>query len=80
MPDTANTPLKLPPTQNLRWFDRRYPMGPGNIFVGFSLDTNVFRTLAKADFERTQKLIDSFTRREIRINFRLQLAENGLQP
>jgi len=46
---------------------------------GFNLEPNAFRILAKADFERTQKLIDGFSRREIRALLRLQLAENGLQ-
>ena len=49
----------------------------GGMF-GFQLDQNLIRTFAKADFERTLKLIDTFTRREMRIGVRLQLAENGL--
>jgi hypothetical protein len=46
-------------------------------FFGFQLDQNVLRSLAKTDFERTLKLIDSFTRRELRISLKLQLAETG---
>ena len=42
------------------------------------MDPTLFRNLAKADFERTTKLIDNFGRREMRINLKLQLAENGL--
>ncbi len=45
---------------------------------GFQIDTGTLRTLAKTDLERAQKLIDLFTRREIRAAFRLQLAETGL--
>lgn len=45
---------------------------------GFQLDPNLVRSLAKADFERATKLIDSFTRRELRIALKLQLAESGL--
>lgn len=45
---------------------------------GFQFDPNLLRSLAKADFERTTKLIDRFTRREMRIALRLQLAEHGL--
>jgi len=56
-----------------------FSMANGNIYYGYFLDPGTFRSLAKSDFERTQKLIDGFTRREMRINFRLQLAEN-LQP
>jgi len=43
---------------------------------GFAFDAAVLRALAKADLEKTNKLIDTFARREIRIAFRLQLAEN----
>lgn len=45
---------------------------------GFQFDQNLLRALAKADFERTTKLIDRFTRREMRIALKLQLAEHGL--
>lgn len=45
---------------------------------GFQFDANLLRSLAKADFERTTKLLDRFTRREMRIALKLQLAEHGL--
>jgi|CXWL01.1.fsa_nt_gi hypothetical protein len=45
---------------------------------GFQLDPNLIRSLAKADFDRTIKLIDGFTRREMRISIKMQLAETGL--
>lgn len=49
-----------------------------NNTYGFYFDQSVIRSLAKADFERAIKLIDSFTRRELRIALKLQLAETGL--
>ncbi len=49
-----------------------------NNSYGFYFDQNLIRSLAKADFERAIKLIDSFTRREFRIALKLQLAESGL--
>ncbi|MEP6944955.1 MAG: hypothetical protein ABJA02_03495 [Acidobacteriota bacterium] len=52
-----------------------FELAVGNPY-GFLIDPTVFRLLSKSDFERTLKLIDSFSRREIRISFRLQLAEN----
>lgn len=45
---------------------------------GFQFDPNLLRSLAKADFDRTTRLIDRLTRREMRIALKLQLAENGL--
>ncbi len=45
---------------------------------GFHFDPNLLRSLAKADFDRTTKLIDRFSRREMRIALKLQVAENGL--
>lgn len=47
-------------------------------YFGFQFDQNVLRMLAKSDFDRTIKLIDSFTRREMRISLKMQLAETGL--
>lgn len=55
-----------------------FVMSNGGFNFGFYMDQNLYRTLAKADFERTTKLIDNFTRREMRIFLKLQLAENGL--
>ena len=49
-----------------------------NNSYGFYFDQNLIRSLAKADFERAIKLIDTFTRREFRISLKLQLAETGL--
>ncbi len=49
-----------------------------NSSYGFQFDPNLTRLLARADFERAIKLIDSFTRREFRIALKLQLAETGL--
>ena len=46
-----------------------------NTNFGFQLEPTVLRALAKADPGRTAKLLDRFTRREIRITLRFQLAE-----
>lgn len=51
----------------------------GSSTYGFQLDLGTIRALAKADLDRTQKLIDLFTRREIRADLRLRLAESGLK-
>ncbi|MGE3467441.1 MAG: hypothetical protein AB7J13_10965, partial [Pyrinomonadaceae bacterium] len=41
-------------------------------------DRALIAAFAKADFDRTVKLIDAFTRREMRISLKMQLAETGL--
>ena len=45
--------------------------------IGFSVDPSVWRVLFKADADRADKLIDSLTRRELRIAIRLQLAQQA---
>ena len=50
-----------------------YTLVPSPAF-GFQLDPAVWRALQKADAERTYRLIDGFTRRELRISIRFQLA------
>lgn len=45
---------------------------------GFQFDQNLFKTLLKADLERTTKLIDRFSRMEMRIALKMQLSETGL--
>jgi hypothetical protein len=40
----------------------------------------LFRTLGRADFERTVKLIDKFERPEIRLFARLRLVQSLLDP
>lgn len=47
--------------------------------VGFQFSQPVLAALAKADYERTTKMIDSFSRREVRISLKLQLAETALK-
>lgn len=47
----------------------------GNSFGYYGTDSSQLSTLARSDFDRTIKLIDSFNRREIRISLALQLAE-----
>lgn len=51
---------------------------PANPNFGFQLEPNLLRTLAKADFDRTVKLLDGLTRREVRTHFKFQLVELGL--
>lgn len=54
-----------------------FVIGTGNSY-GFQFDMGTLRSLAKADLDRLNKLIDGLTRREIRTGIRLQLAESGL--
>lgn len=54
-----------------------FVIGAGNSY-GFQFDLGTLRVLSKADFDRTNKLIDGLSRREIRIGLKLQLAESGL--
>lgn len=51
---------------------------PASPNFGFQIEPNLLRTLAKADFDRTVKLLDGLTRREVRTYFRFQLVESGL--
>ena len=44
----------------------------------YGADFSVLQILLKNDFDCTMSLIDGFTRREIRIALKLQLAESGL--
>jgi len=50
-------------------------LNQGNSFGYYGADYTPVRALAERDFQRTIGLIDSFTRREIRISLKLQLAE-----
>jgi len=43
---------------------------------GYYYDPSIVSVLAKNDFDRTMKLIDGFSRREVRLALLLQLAEN----
>jgi len=51
-----------------------FVLSQGNSF-GFYADYSPLRNLLGNDFDRTMKLIDSLSRREIRISLKLQLAE-----
>ncbi len=42
---------------------------------GISIDPTIFRNLAASDFDRTNAIIDSFTRTELRISLRMYLVE-----
>lgn len=55
-----------------------YVMSQGISYGFYGAEFSVFRTFLKNDFDRTMNLIDGFTRREIRIGLKLQLAENFL--
>lgn len=55
-----------------------FVLSNGGYSFGFAPDMSMLKALAKADFERTLKFIDGFTRPEMRISLRLQLAESGL--
>ena len=56
-----------------------YVMMP-NPAYGFQVDAAAWRALMKAGAERTSKLIDGFSRREIRIAIRLQIAGDSPSP
>lgn len=43
--------------------------------MGFYLDSSIFQRLLEKDFDRTTKLIDAFSRRELRVAVKLGLAE-----
>ena len=47
----------------------------GSSFGYYGADSSQLPVLARSDFDRTLRLIDSFTRREIRVALKLQLAE-----
>jgi len=51
-----------------------YSLAMGSNF-GIHLDQNMFRNLAQADFDRTNAIIDSFERPELRLSLRMYLAE-----
>jgi len=51
-----------------------YQLANGNNF-GIYIDQGMFRNLAVADFDRTNALIDSLARPELRISLRMYLAE-----
>ncbi len=65
-------------------FQNGYSVRSGEFVIGigtsygFQFDAGTLRVLSKADFDRTNKLIDGLSRREIRIGLKLQLAESGL--
>jgi hypothetical protein len=50
-------------------------LSQGYSFGFYGTDFSQLRTLSTKDFDRTQKLIEGFTRREIRIALELQLAD-----
>jgi hypothetical protein len=43
---------------------------------GINIDPTIFRNLATSDFDRTNAIIDSFARTELRISLRMYLAES----
>ena len=51
-----------------------YTLGMGSN-LGFHFDMNIFRGLAQVDFDRTNAIIDSFERPELRVSLRMYLAE-----
>ena len=57
--------------------DGEFIMTQGDPFYNYGANASMIGPLAKFDFDRTMKLIDSFTRQEMRISLRLQLAANG---
>jgi hypothetical protein len=51
-----------------------YNLSMGSNF-GIHIDLNMFRNLAQADFDRTNAIIDSFQRPELRLSLRMYLVE-----
>lgn len=51
-------------------------MTHGGSWGFYGADFSIFNRLAANDFDRARKLIDDFTRREIRISLKMQLAES----
>lgn len=51
-----------------------YNLAVGGNF-GFHFDLGIFRNLAHADFDRTNAIVDSFERPELRLSIRMYLAE-----
>jgi len=56
--------------------EREYVLNQGNYFGFYGADYSMLQTFARSDFDRTIKLLDSFSRREVRISLKLQLAES----
>jgi hypothetical protein len=52
-----------------------YQLSSGMNF-GIYVDPTMFRNLAVSDFDRTNAIIDSFTRAELKISLRMFLAES----
>ena len=56
--------------------DGEFVITQGSGFAEFGLNGYMFGHLANADLDRTVKLIDSFSRPEIRVALRLQMLSN----
>ena len=52
-------------------------MTQGDPFYNYGANPSMMGSFAKFDFDRTMKLIDSFSRQEMRISLRLRLASSG---
>ena len=53
-----------------------FVLSEGNSFGYYGVDGSAFSTFANKDLDQTVKLVDMFSRREIRIALKLQLAES----
>lgn len=54
-----------------------FVISQGDPFYSYGANPSLIGPLAKFDFDRTMRLIDSFSRQEMRISLRLKLAENN---
>ncbi|HEY2865804.1 MAG TPA: hypothetical protein VGJ02_01815 [Pyrinomonadaceae bacterium] len=54
--------------------DGEFIMAQGDPFNGYGGNSSIIGTLAQSDFDRAMKLIDGFSRQEMRISMRLQTA------
>jgi hypothetical protein len=57
--------------------DGEFVMTQGDPFNNYGANSSMIGPMARFDFDRTMKLIDSFSRQEMRISLKLQLAANG---
>jgi len=57
--------------------DGEFIMTQGDPFNNYGANSSMVDTLARSDFDRTMKLIDGFSRQEVRVSLKLQVAANG---
>jgi hypothetical protein len=56
--------------------DGEFIMTQGDPFNNYGASSSIIGTLGRSDFDRAMKLVDSFSRSELRISLTLQAASN----